>query len=269
MLTVLHLTDTHVVGVEDVTEPPDSFAGAVAAIQGRTTTELLRAVLAEVAAAGIVPDLVLHTGDATDDGEAASYAVLHEVLAGFGVPVLAVAGNHDHAAPLAAAVDDEPGEDVSDPAPAVHWVDQAGWRIVGVDTSAFARAHGDLDAAGLDRLEEALAGAPGPVLVGMHHPPLNICPDPSCALRGADGVLAVLDRHPAVRAVVSGHLHATDDLERHGTAYLLSPSTCLQLRHQHPLRLHNQAPTPVGARVLELHDDGRVTSRVVWADAAG
>lgn len=256
MLRVLHLTDTHVVALQDDADPPATFAGAVARVQGRTTTASLRAVLDAVAQEGFVPDLVLHTGDAADDGAEASYAVLRTLLDELGAPVLAVAGNHDRATALAAALDQPPGR--------VHHVDMDGWRIVGVDTAAFDRDHGELDPPSLAALDDALASAPGPTLVGLHHPPIAVCAKPGCQLRQADEVRATIDRHPRVRAVVSGHLHVTDEIERHGTTYLLSPSTAVQLRHEHPLPAHNREPTPVGARLLELHDDGRVASRICW-----
>lgn len=257
ILRVLHLTDTHVVATEDEARPPTSFAGAIALVQGRTTTELLQGVLDAVIADGFVPDLVLHTGDASDDGEAASYAVLRRALRVADAPVVVVPGNHDRADGLADAFGHAPV--------AVRTTDLGPWQVVAVDTARFHRDHGGLDQAALAALESALAAAAGHVLIGLHHPPITVCPDPSCQLLPAHEVLAIVDRHPQVRAVASGHLHVADTIDRHGVAYLLSPSTCLQLRHEHPVGEHNRSPTPVGARLLELHDDGEVCSRVVWA----
>ena len=253
MLRVLHLTDTHVVATED----PATFSGAVAGIQGRTTTELLRTVLDAVAAEGFAPDLVLHTGDASDDGDAASYAVLRRELDAMAAPVAVVPGNHDHADLLAQAFGHEPVD--------VRAIDLGPWQVVAVDCAEFDRGNGELDADALAALAAALDAASGYVIIGLHHPPISACTDPYCQLLPADEVLALIDRHPKVRAVVSGHLHLAEDIDRHGVAFLLSPSTCMQLRHEHPLQLNNRAPTPVGARLLELHDDGRVVSRLLWA----
>ncbi len=256
MIRVLHLTDTHVVAAEDLARPPSTFAGAVAAVQGRSTSDLLRLVLDAVTTDGFDPDVVLHTGDAADDGEPASYVRLRELLGAIDAPVLAVAGNHDRADQLAVALGQEPD--------AVRSTDLDGWRLVLLDTSIYDRDHGEVLPDALEAFEQAIATAPGAVLVGLHHPPISACDEPSCQLRQADAVLAILDRDPNVRAVVSGHLHVTDDIHRNGVDYLLSPSSCLQLHHHHPLREHNTTPTPVGARLLELHDDGRVSSRLLW-----
>jgi 3',5'-cyclic AMP phosphodiesterase CpdA len=259
MLRVLHLTDTHVVGTEEVSDTPKTFAGAVAQIQGRTTTESLRLVLDTVAVDGFEPDLVLHTGDAADDGEPGSYVVLRKEIDSIGAgKVVVVAGNHDRAADFGRAF----GRKVT----GVQTTDLGEWQVVTVDTSAFGRDHGEIDATAQTALDAALSAATGHVLIGLHHPPLNPCPEPSCELRQGDELLAIIDRHPKVRAVVSGHLHVTEDRERNGVAYLLSPSTCHQLHHDHPLREHNREPTPVGTRLLELHDDGRIDSQIRWLD---
>ena len=258
MLRVLHLTDTHVVAVEEAGPDPASFAGAVALVQGRTTTELLRLVLDALSEEGVEPDVLFHTGDAVDDGEPSSYAVLRAELARAGAPRLAmVPGNHDRGDEMAAAFGYEPQ--------VVRTVDLGSWQLVGVDTARFHRAHGVLDPDALAALDDALGRCTGHVLLGLHHPPISTCAAPQCQLVPADDVLAVLDRHPQVRAVLSGHLHDEHEIERRGVRYLLSPSTCIQLRHEHPLDLHNRAATPVGARVLDLHDDGRVDGRIVWA----
>jgi Icc protein len=261
VLCVLHLTDTHIVATEDDPATPKSFAGAVAQVQGRTTTETLRAVLAAVADAGIVPDLVLHTGDVADDGAAESYAAIRDVLAEVGAPAIVVPGNHDDHMALAAALDQDPA--------AVRWVDLGGWRILAIDSAIPDEDHGSLSETTLAAVDAALEAAPGPVLIGVHHPPHSVCPDPSCRLEEAPELVEILSRHPGVRAVVSGHLHVTEEHEHDGILYLLSPSTALQLRHEHPLPEHNDAPTPVGARVVELHDDGTVTSDVIWTTASG
>lgn len=72
----------------------------------------------------------------------------------------------------------------------------------------------------------------------------------------AEALMLEIDGNPYVRLVVSGHLHGAGDVERSDTTYLLGPSTCIQLVHQHPLQQHNSEVTPIGARWLELDPDG-------------
>ncbi len=257
MPRVLHLTDTHVVAHDTGTDRPDSFAGAVAQVQGRTTGQLLAAVLKAVAAAGVEPDVVLHTGDVTDDGQADSYRTVRDQLAPLGVPVLIMPGNHDEPTALAATFGHEPAE--------LRWTDVGAWRIVTLNTSVQDQDHGNLSPSALAELDTLLGVADRPVLLGLHHPPHSVCPEAACQLEQAPELLEVIRRHPVVRAVASGHTHVADDQEHDGIAFLSSPSTCLQLRHDHPLPENNQEPTAIGARVIDLHDDGTVSSHVIWA----
>ncbi len=260
MRQVLHLTDTHLVA-EDPPQDRRSFTAVVAELQGRPVTELLGLVIDEVLAQGFRPDLVLHTGDGTDDGTRASTEQLRDALASLDVPVVVVPGNHDRSDVVA-----EVFGHVDAP---VRAVDLAPWQVIAIDTSGLGREHGDLDPAALQALDETLGSASGPVLVGLHHPPISTCPDPYCQLVAAEALLAVIDRHPRVRAVASGHLHVTHELRRGDVRYLLSPSTALQLRHEHPLADHNRHATPVGARLITLHDDGTVSSTLVWVGDEG
>ena len=104
----------------------------------------------------------------------------------------------------------------------------------------------------------------------LHDPALRQFHVPHRARRSLDdlddapALLALLGRHPQVKAVASGHLHAAAEEELDGVTYLLGPSTALQLVHEHPLPEHNLDPTPIGARLIDLHDDGTVTSELLW-----
>jgi Icc protein len=252
---VLHLTDTHLSDRRPA-HPPRAFADAVHAFSGRTTGEAAALVVEEV---GIParPDLVLHTGDVADEPSAAAYAAGRELLARIGAPALVTAGNHDDAPALAAAF----GEAAPVGCGAL---DLGRWRIVTVCSARLGQAHGHFGAAVLGHLDELL-DTDRPTLVGTHHPPVPACPDPDCTAEDAAAFLDVVDRHPNVVAVASGHLHLVADLERNGVRYLASPSTCLQLVHVHPLMGHNETATPIGARVIDLHDDGGLDTEVAWA----
>jgi len=248
---LLQVSDTHIVA--DGSGRATSLASAVREISGRTTADALVTVLARVAGTGFDPDLLVHTGDIVDHADTESYGVAARLLAPVGAPVLAVAGNHDEPHLLAASF----GED--------RVFERDRWQVVLVDTRLGGEDHGAVGGAGLAWLDEHLSSTDAHVVVGLHHPPLSTCGEPACRLTDSHQLLAILDRHPNVRGVLSGHLHWPDEIERQGVRYLLAPSTCLQLRHVHPLAVHNRAPTPIGARILELGDDGRIRTEVVWA----
>ena len=64
------------------------------------TPARLADAFATCAALPRVPDVILFTGDLVNDGTAAEYALLAEVLEGAPCPVLPIPGNHDDPARL-------------------------------------------------------------------------------------------------------------------------------------------------------------------------
>ena len=81
-------------------------------------------------------------------------------------------------------------------------------------------------------------------------------------LRNASELLAVMERYPAVRVVLGGHVHQAFE-RRHGHVLVLAtPSTCAQFT---PLTEHCVMDLrPPGYRWLELLPDGQVRTEVRW-----
>lgn len=197
-MRILQLTDTHL------------YEDPAARHYGRIDSHAaLRAVLARLGTLEDV-DLVLHTGDASEDGTVGSYRRLHELLdpfaASLGAPLLVTMGNHDVSAEY---------REVAGPGDHDHrrqdrvLVPAAGPRIVVLDSSVPGAGYGHLDPEQLDWLRERLAApsAEGTVLA-VHHPPLVAATRllRGLDLDGLDELSAVL-RGSDVRVVLSGHYH--------------------------------------------------------------
>jgi Icc protein len=253
---LLQLTDTHISGRSAGEDVPSVFAQAIHDISGRTPSQALELVLDRVLDEHR-PDLVVHTGDVVDDGRPASYEQAAGLLAAVDAPTIVTPGNHDDAAAMGAVIA-EPSDD------GLVSIALDRWQVVLVDSHEDQSQHGVIAPRVLSHLDDTLAATDRHVLVGLHHPPLTVCGHPDCSLRDASQLLALFDTHPQVRGVISGHLHVTEDLQRAGVPYLLSPSTCHQLVHRHPLEDNNDDPTAIGARSLVLHDDGTLESTVTW-----
>jgi 3',5'-cyclic AMP phosphodiesterase CpdA len=86
-MRILHLTDTHLHG-----DPAARHYDRI------DTAAALRGLLARLGALQDI-DAVVHTGDASEDGTAESYRLLHEILdpfaAALDAPLAVVMGNHD------------------------------------------------------------------------------------------------------------------------------------------------------------------------------
>lgn len=243
-LRVLHVTDTHLFAAES-----DDLAGV------RTEQTCLE-VLSHVRSEAGRLDLVLHTGDLVHDYSAAAYSRLRERLLDFGVPTLVIPGNHDHA--------DEMRRQFA--MPPVTWQFQTvvgNWLIVMLDSSIHGEPGGRLQPAELEQLNEVLEALPQlHALVCLHHHPVAMGSEwiDQIGVENGEALFRVLDRHTNVRAVLWGHVHQTFDGERQGVRLMATPSTCIQFKPgQREFALD---ALPPGYRVLELHPNGEINSRL-------
>ncbi|MCS3844154.1 metallophosphoesterase [Microbacterium sp. AK031] len=207
-LRILHLSDTH-------------FSGDGGRHYGVVdTAEHLRRALSHVA--HLTFDLVVVSGDVSQDGSEASYRQIRDAVTTWtrargARPVFAM-GNHDQRAAFRAVLGDGqpdadelqlPGIGLDRPVASV--VEQDGWRVVVLDSSVPGAGYGRLESEQLAFLRETLADtvAHGTVVV-VHHPPLHAQTDllQALALDEHDG-REFLDivRDTDVRIVLSGHYH--------------------------------------------------------------
>ena len=231
------------------------FAEADGGLLGMKTRESLQRVIELVLAQQPQIDLVLATGDLSQDGTLESYQAFRDMTRQIEAPARWIPGNHDEPQVMQqAAVNSALLEPV---------VDVGNWRITLLDSAVPGSVPGYLQDQQLQLLAQALSEAPNRHhLVCFHHHPVSI----GCAwmdpigLRNPEALFAVLDRFPQVRAVLWGHVHQEIDRERNGVRLLASPSTCIQFAPgSEDFKVSEQAP---GYRWLRLHADGRLETGV-------
>ena len=245
---IVQVTDTHI-----HREPG-------ARMKGMDTNASLLAVLE--AARGEAPDLVLVTGDLVHDGSPQGYRRLGAHLERLGAPALCIPGNHDDPRVMAEVM-------ATSGAPAgqgLRWLPRAAagaWELILLNTFLPGEVAGALDAAALTRLDADLARSEGPALVTLHHQPAPVGSSwmDAMGLREPDGFWAVIDRHPRVKVVLWGHVHQAFEGRRGDVALLATPSTCVQFAPGATAYRADDAHP--GYRVLDLHPDGGVDTRVV------
>ncbi len=186
------------------------------------------------------PDVVVVTGDLTNDGTEADYAVLRSLLAPLELECYLIPGNHDVSPTMATAFSDV-GYLPAEP-PLMYTVDHFPLRLVGVDTTDPARHDGVFDAVRASWLDATLAAAAdAPTVVFMHHPPFEtgIWWMDATGIHGADRFRAVVERHPHVIRVLCGHVHRPIVANWGATVLSVCPSTAHQVAchlddSQHP-----------------------------------
>lgn len=241
---VIQITDSHL------------FADPTASLLGVVTQDSLTAVVEQIGQEQPAVDLLLATGDISQDGSSASYQAFLEQTQKIAAPLAWIPGNHDERlVQQQVASSTDAGQQVLDQLP--HW------RVIMLDTSVAGQVHGQLAADQLQLLKQALdTSGERHVLLCLHHPPV-----PSgCAwldrisLTNADELFACLAGYPQVKAVLCGHIHQEVDVMHQGIRVMASPSTCIQFApNSVDFALDTQAP---GYRWLRLHADGQLDTGV-------
>ena len=231
------------------------FAEADGTLLGMNTRDSLQRVIDLVRARQPQIDLLLATGDLSQDGTLESYQLFRDMSQQIGAPARWIPGNHDEPQVMAQAT---MGSALLEPV-----VDVGNWRITLLDSAVPGSVPGYLAEPQLQLLAQALSEAPGRHhLVCFHHHPVPIGSAwmAPIGLRNPEALFAVLDRFPQVRAVLWGHVHQEIDRQRNGVRLLASPSTCIQFAPgSEDFEVSEQAP---GYRWLRLHPDGQLETGV-------
>lgn len=177
------------------------------------------------------PDVVIATGDLTDNALPAEYGLLAEILAPLDMPLYLAVGNHDDRQALRAAFPRHAylhGEDGF----VQYVVDDFAVRLVVLDTLIPRKPGGMLCEKRLRWLDRTLADSDRPTIVAQHHPPfptgLSFMDRMSLADPAAEA--AVIARYPQVERVICGHHHRTAQARFGGTVASICPSTAHQLQ---------------------------------------
>jgi Icc protein len=242
---VVQLTDTHLC---------QSPGGT---LLGMNTDHSLQAVIDLVKAERPTIDLLLGTGDLSDQGALEAYQRLPGYFGQLTETHCWLPGNHDDRANMALAADD--------PLRLCRELRVGSWQVLMLDSQVPGEVGGQLGRRELAQLEDALRTADEEglySLVCLHHQPVEI----GCEwldqqmVADAEEFFAVLQRFPGVRGVLWGHVHQQVD-RCHGEIQLMaSPSTCVQFA---PNSVDFRADAiPPGYRWLDLVEDGTLRTGV-------
>lgn len=249
---ILHLTDSHL------------FADAQQTLMGIATQNSFASVIAHIRASKIKPDLILLTGDISQDNTRASYRYCLEQLDVLKAPaVLWVPGNHDTVEHMQALMPSFSAEK-----PALYT--QGVWKIMALSTHASGCIEGYLTQEQLNFVAQTLSNdAERYFLLAMHHHPGSV----NCAwldkhnLKNDQALLSILKQAKHKPTLICGHVH--QDYRQHldSVTVLSTPSTCFQFKPNTPkFTLDKEMP---GYRWLHLEEDGTLTTEVIRVAQTG
>ncbi len=229
------------------------FADPAATLLEWPTEPSFRAVLEEAVACE--PDLLLITGDLTQDGSPAAYRRIMSALEETGIRYCCLPGNHD---------DPEIMRDLmSTPAgPEIHIERLSNWHLLMLDSHVEGATHGRVHPDAIDQLNDVLDTLSQPVMIAVHHPPVKI----GCKwidginLQRAAPLLDAVRSHPQVKLVLSGHVHQSFATSLGHAAIYTTPATSIQFKPGvDEFTLDDAAP---GFRLVRLYSDGSHDSQV-------
>lgn len=241
---VVQITDCHL------------FAGTDGRLLGLNTEDSLRMVLERVEQEQSHIDVILATGDLSQDGSTSSYQRFQQHLTRFKAPSYWLQGNHDLTDPMVNAL----GGD-SHLSPCL--IPIGDWRIIMLNSSVEHEVPGRFEPSELEFLRLALEQSNGyHTMVCLHHHPVPMGCDwlDNQVVRNAQDFWDIIDAVDHVRLIAWGHVHQNSERERRGVHLFSSPSTCVQFKpFSKDFAVDNIAP---GYRWFDLYPDGRFETAV-------
>lgn len=244
---LVQVTDTHLYGVPKGT------------LLKMNTDESLDYVLKLIQEKEHEMDMVLVTGDITQDGSDQAYEAFQEKIKVLDAPYRWIPGNHDNPKVM---------ERLSQGTEACRRIEVLNnWQITLLDSSVDQQVHGHLAQDQLQLLEASLSTAAADekidhCLVTLHHNPI---PGEAgwmidIGLNNAAEFWEIATQFPKVRAVMYGHIHQELDFIHQGIRCFCTPSTCIQFKPvTDDFALDDINP---GYRCLQLFADGHIESKV-------
>lgn len=237
--TLLHITDPHLLA------QPEAY------LHGWPVASAFKRVLDTALQHHPEISGLILGGDLVDDESIAGYQWLARQLQATGLPVLAVAGNHDQPRHMATYLQ----------AATVHGSLYCnGWHLLGLCTHWPGHKGGQLGQQQLTRLADQLAQDHSPTLLCLHHPPIDVNSTwlDAIGLQDRQPLIELLQAYPQVKALLCGHAHqACQGQINNGTPVWITPATMRQFLPESTdfAEDHDRAP---GYRLVRLGPNDHV-----------
>lgn len=207
------------------------------------------------------PDIIILTGDLSEDASISSYQRLAATMEKAGVTTYCIPGNHDKLHTMKQIF----------PSPFVHLQQSVSlnqWELILLDTVVEGEHYGSLNADELKYLDKRLSECANKhVLIALHHNPVLV--DSSILdkywLINADKFFKVLNKYKNVKLAIYGHAHQDYTTHINNMTFLACPSTCVQFK---PKAVEFTLDVlPPGYRWIQIEDDGSFSTGVYYLTA--
>ncbi len=241
-IRVVQITDCHL--------PADKLQ-QYRGINPHVNLERLLAVVKKVK-----PDVLLASGDLSEDASQQSYRVLRQLFSTLHIPILALPGNHDDPELLARTFTGSP---VDHPEVTNH----GDWQIIRLNSCLEGRPEGQLSEPTIDSLQQILSENAGlPALIALHHQPVSVGSPwiDKYSLNDPEPFLKLTGLYPRVKLVVWGHVHQVYAQQRGGSSWLAGPSSAIN--SMPGVNKFTEDPAGPACRWLDLFSDGTMQTGI-------
>ncbi len=192
----------------------------------RITT--LKSFVAHIDGMDEKPDLILHSGDVSQNGKPEEYEAVKSMMEALDIPVFFALGNRDLGANLVEGLKGLGGAKLVGDF-LIYSIDRFPVRLIAMDTQKRKSRIGTTCSVRLGILEELLEEQPDtPTALFMHHPPFEVptsdypfqFDDPSLA----DEFLRLVARHEQIVHLFCGHMHRQFSVELETCNASVTPS---------------------------------------------
>jgi Icc protein len=219
-------------------------------------TELIQLIKSDPAP----PDMIILSGDLSQDRTEESYRYVAEVFKPFSAPVYCIPGNHDDADIMKRVY---PYETVSD----LRNIVLDHWNIVLLNSQKRGAVEGYMDHGEFEFLKKSLTQHPDlPAIIMFHHHPVLVGSKwlDKLGLTNANEFWEIIANYPQVHTIFFGHVHQQIEGKKNGIPYYSVPSTCIQFKkHSDEFALDEVGPA---YRWIDLYSKGKLKTGVKRLD---
>ena len=241
-LRILQITDTHLFG-----DPQQDLLGI-------RSWDSFQAVLTSVQQDQEPFDLVVVTGDISQDDSPASYQAFANAVQVFNRPVVWLPGNHDDGLIMPELLSQQPLS-------SANRVLSEHWQLLMLDSQVRGFTFGELAPQQLEFVSQSLAEYPDHyTLVFVHHNPVPVGSRwlDQHRMKNGEALLSLLAQHDNARGVVWGHVHQDWQQQRDHLHLIATPSTCIQFKPRSEQFALDKRPP--GYRYLHLASNGELST---------
>lgn len=226
-MLIAQISDTHI----RVPKPND--------IKALERINFFKKCVVDINSLSVIPDVVIHTGDLTDNGLPDEYCLARNILSKLKIPFYPTPGNRDGSRNMINAYAAE-FKNLIDNNFMIYAVDEYPIRLISFDSLAPSGPKGDLNKIKLKILEKILNQVPEkPSLIFMHHPPFDVSNYGERIVEykrptSINKLYNLLKNHKQIAGIFCGHIHRSFSKDIYSFKGSVAPPIALDLSNEKP-----------------------------------